>query len=83
MFHIFASLAEFERDLTRERTMAGLASARARGKLGGRPRVMDDKKAAMARSMHRDKDLSVKEICSTLGISKTTFYRYLQAGDAA
>ncbi|MEM9186161.1 MAG: helix-turn-helix domain-containing protein [Planctomycetota bacterium] len=63
--------------------MAGLESARARGKLGGRPRVMDDKKAAMARSMHRDKDLSVKEICSTLGISKTTFYRYLQTEDAA
>ena len=83
VFHLFASLAEFERDLIRERTMAGLDSARARGKLGGRPKVMDDKKAAMARSMHRDKDLPVKEICSTLGISRTTFYRYLQADEAA
>lgn len=83
VFHIFASLAEFERDLIRERTMAGLESARARGKLGGRPKVMDAKKAAMARSMHQDKNLSVKEICSTLGISRTTFYRYLQAEDAA
>ena len=78
VFHIFASLAEFERDLIRERTMAGLNSARARGRLGGRPKVMDDKKAAMARSMHQDDELSVKEICTTLGISKTTFYRYLQ-----
>ena len=78
VFHIFASLAEFERDLIRERTMAGLNSARARGRLGGRPKVMTDKKATMARSMHQDDNLSVKEICKTLGISKTTFYRYLQ-----
>lgn len=83
VFHIFASLAEFERDLIRERTMAGLNSARARGRLGGRPKVMDEKKAAMARSMHQDDDLSVKEICITLGISRTTFYRYLRADDAA
>jgi DNA invertase Pin-like site-specific DNA recombinase len=73
VFHIFASLAEFERDLIRERTMAGLNSARARGRLGGRPKVMDEKKAAMARSMHQDENLSVKEICTALGISKTTF----------
>jgi DNA invertase Pin-like site-specific DNA recombinase len=79
VFHIFASLAEFERDLIRERTLAGLESARARGRMGGRPRAMDKKKAAMARSMHRDKNLTVKEICETLGIGKTTFYRYVNA----
>ena len=79
IFHIFASLAEFERDLIRERTMAGLESARARGRMGGRPKAMDKKKSAMARSMHRDKNLTVKEICETLGIGKTTFYRYINA----
>jgi DNA invertase Pin-like site-specific DNA recombinase len=79
VFHIFASLAEFERDLIRERTLAGLESARARGRMGGRPKAMDKKKSAMARSMHRDKNLTVKQICETLGIGKTTFYRYVNA----
>lgn len=83
VFHLFASLAEFERDLIRERTMAGLNSARARGRLSGRPKVMDAKKAAMARWMHRSKDTPVKEICSTLGISRTTFYRCLNDADEA
>lgn len=77
IFHIFASLAEFERDLIRERTMAGLASARARGKMGGRPRSLDAKKVDLAKSMYRDKKNSVMDICSTLEIGKTTFYRYL------
>ena len=77
VFHIFASLSEFERDLIRERTMAGLASARARGKMGGRPRVLDAKKVSLAKSMYRDKENSVKDICSALGVGKTTFYRYL------
>lgn len=79
VFHIFASLAEFERDMIRERTLAGLESARARGRMGGRPKALDKKKAAMARSMHRDKNLTVKEICETLGVGKTTFYRYVKA----
>ena len=77
IFHIFASLAEFERDLIRERTLAGLESARVRGRMGGRPKVMDKKKAAMDRSMRRDQNLTVKEICETLGIGKTTFCRYV------
>lgn len=77
VFHIFASLAEFERDIIRERMLAGLASARARGRLGGRPKALDQKKITQARAMHRNKDISVKEICSTLGIGKTTFYSYL------
>ena len=79
VFHIFASLAEFERDLIRERTMAGLESARARGRKGGRPKAMDEKKAAMARTMHREQSHTVQEICETLRIGKTTFYRYLNA----
>lgn len=79
VFHIFASLAEFERDIIRERTMAGLASARARGKLGGRPKVLDEKKIALAKAMYQDKQNSVKDICATLGIGRTTFYRYVNA----
>lgn len=76
VFHIFASLAEFERDLIRERTMAGLESARARGRKGGRPRAMDGKTIAQAKAMHRE-NIPVKEICQTLGIGKTTLYRYI------
>ncbi len=79
VFHIFASLAEFERDLVRERTMAGLASARARGRMGGRPRVLDAKKIAQARALHSTKTIPIKEICSTLGIGRTTLYRYLSS----
>jgi len=78
IFHMFAALAEFEKDLIRERTMAGLSSARARGKLGGRPKVLDDKRVALAKTMHKNKEITVKEICKTLNIGKTTFYRYLK-----
>ncbi len=83
VFHLFASLAEFERDLIRERTLAGLASARARGRQGGRPKALDDKKAAMARAMHQDKTLPVKEIYAALKIGKTTFYCYVKVDSAA
>ena len=79
VFHVFAALAEFERDIIRERTMAGLASARARGRMGGRPPSLDANKAALARRLHEDGRTSVKEICATLGIGKTTFYRYIKA----
>lgn len=77
MFHIFSALAEFERDLIRERTMAGLAAARARGRLGGRPKIMPTEKIKMAASLMRDPNLSVKDICRNLGISRTTLYRYV------
>ena len=77
VFHLFASLAEFEHDIIRERTVAGLASARARGRVGGRPKLLDAKKSAQALAMHRDKSIPVSEICQTLGIGKTTLYRYL------
>ncbi len=77
VFHIFASLAEFEHDLIRERTMAGLQAARARGRLGGRPKALDAKKIKRLRAMHKDNNISVKEACEVLGIGKTTFYRYL------
>ena len=77
VFHLFASLAEFERDIIRERTMAGLNAARARGRLGGRPKALDDNKIIQAKALYKDKDLSIKDICSTLGIGRTTFYRYV------
>ena len=75
-FHVFASLAEFESDLLRERTMAGLASAKQRGRLGGRPKAMDTKKIQLGQKLKKNQDLSIKDICSMLDISKSTFYRY-------
>lgn len=76
-FHVFSALAEFERDLIRERTMAGLRAARARGRLGGRPKDMTPEKVQMAARLMRDPDVSAKEVCQTLGVSRTTLYRYV------
>jgi len=78
IFHIFGALAEFERNLIRERTTAGLQSARARGRKGGRPKVLTDKKAAMAQALYADKTNTLAEICKTLNISRTTLYRYIK-----
>ncbi len=79
IFGIFASMAQFERRLIIERTHAGLAAARARGKKGGRkPISADDSKVKAARLMHADPNHSIKEICTTLSISRATFYRYIQ-----
>ena len=78
IFHIFGALAEFERDIIRERTMAGLKAARARGRVGGRPRVMDAKKVKLARTLMEDNSRCVGEICEILGVSKATLYRYLK-----
>src|ERR687886_1558647 len=80
VFHIFGALAEFEREIIRERTSAGLRAARARGKNGGRPKAMTEKQVAMLRQLAADRDYSVNEICKTLGISRRTFYRYANAG---
>jgi len=80
IFHVFGALAEFERDLIRERTQAGLAAARARGRLGGRPKVAalnDPKKVLMAQSLYSDKHNTVAEICTILGVSRSTLYRYV------
>ncbi len=79
IFHVFGALAEFERELIRERTQAGLAAARARGRKGGRPRALDPRKVAMARALHADKSNSIEDICKTLRVSRSTLYRYLQA----
>jgi len=76
IFQIFASLAEFERDLIRERTNAGLTAARARGRKGGRPKGVDQKKRKAALALKRDPNYSVKEICDIVGISRNTYYKY-------
>jgi DNA invertase Pin-like site-specific DNA recombinase len=77
IFHIFGALAEFERNLIRERTMAGLRAARARGRVGGRPRKLDAKKTQLAYQLYDEKKYAVKEICQMLGVSKPTLYAYL------
>ena len=79
IFHIFAALAEFERTLIRERTRAGLTAARARGRQGGRPTVLSAEKRRMAQTLRDDHTQSIQTICKTMGISRTTFYRYTQA----
>jgi DNA invertase Pin-like site-specific DNA recombinase len=79
VFHIFGALAEFEREIIRERTQAGLSAARSRGKTGGRPKALTEKQVQMLNNLAADKDRSVEEICKTLGISRTTFYRYASA----
>jgi DNA invertase Pin-like site-specific DNA recombinase len=79
IFHIFGALAEFERDLIKERTNAGLQAARARGRKGGRPKALTEKKLSMARALYANKANSINEICQTLKISKTSLYRYLKA----
>ena len=79
IFHMFGALAEFERDLIKERTHAGLLAARARGRSGGRPQVLTERKVAMARALYADKNHSVEDICQTLNIGRTTLYRYLKA----
>jgi DNA invertase Pin-like site-specific DNA recombinase len=79
IFHLMGALAEFERDLIRERTNAGLAAARARGRVGGRPRKLKTNgKVALARQMFTDQSHSIPEICAALGISRATLYRYVK-----
>jgi DNA invertase Pin-like site-specific DNA recombinase len=83
VFHTFAATAEFERDLIRERTRAGLAAARACGRRGGRPSVMTPDKIRVAREMHKSRRYTVAVIATTLGVSRASIYRHLPAGVAA
>jgi DNA invertase Pin-like site-specific DNA recombinase len=78
VFHIFGALAEFERNLIQERTRAGLAAARARGRKGGRPRALDEKKTQLLYQLYDERKRTVKEICDILDISRSTIYAYLQ-----
>ena len=77
IFHIFGALAEFEREIIRERTLAGLASARARGRRGGRPPSMTPTKLALARQMYDSRQHTLAEISRTLGVSRASIYRHL------
>jgi DNA invertase Pin-like site-specific DNA recombinase len=78
VFNIFSSLAQFERRLIQERTRAGLSAARARGRRGGRrPMQASDSKVRMVKKMSKDRRMEIDEICSTLKISRATYYRYL------
>ena len=76
-FHVMAALAEMERGLIRERTRAGLAAARARGRLGGRKPLMDARRLDTARRLLRDESLSMQEIAARVGVSRSTLYRAL------
>lgn len=81
IFNIFASLAEFERDLIQERTTAGLAAARARGRLGGKPKGLSKQAesiACAAETLYKEGKLTVTEIITQLGIARATFYNYLR-----
>ncbi len=81
IFHVFAALAEFERDLIRERTQAGLAAARARGRVGGRPTVWTQEKLRTARAMHESGEHDVASIARVLGVSRSSVYRALSRLD--
>ena len=83
VFHVFAALAEFERDLIRERTNAGLAAARARGRTGGRPSSLSPAKVKAAQRMYEQKEMTVAQIGEVLGVSRTTIYRTLSRHNTA
>jgi DNA invertase Pin-like site-specific DNA recombinase len=77
IFHIFSALAEFERDLIRERTDAGLKAARARGRMGGRPPMLDSRQINRMIEMYNEQKNTVAEICKIYSISRPSFYNYL------
>jgi DNA invertase Pin-like site-specific DNA recombinase len=79
IFHVFGALAEFERDLIRERTQAGLAAARARGRRGGRPILLNAKQRQLLQTLYSDKSSRIADTLSALHISKSTLYRYLKS----
>jgi DNA invertase Pin-like site-specific DNA recombinase len=81
VFHIFGALAEFERNLIKERTKAGLEAARARGRKGGRRHRLDDRKRALVVELYRHKQLKVQEICDMHNITKPTLYAYVREAE--
>ncbi len=80
IFHIFGALADFERTVIRERTKAGLAAARARGRVGGRPRALSPTQVEAARGLLADPARPIAEVCAALRVSKATLYRSVPAG---
>lgn len=83
IFHIFGALAEFERSVIRERTQAGLAAARARGKLGGRPPALSPEDLIMAKALLRDPAITVEQTARRLGVAPATLYRHIPGGRSA
>jgi len=79
MFHLFAAFAEFERNLIQERSAAGRAAARARGRLGGRPEKFNQKDIEMMKALVQNKT-PIKDVAEKWGVSRTTIYRYLAKG---
>lgn len=78
IFHIFGALAEFERNIIRERTKAGLSAARARGKVGGRPKALTESKRKALISLYNQKQHTIKELCEMFNIKKATLYKYVK-----
>lgn len=83
VFHLFAALAEFERSIIRERTMAGLEAARLRGRKGGRPPALSAQDLSVARTLLKEGSLTVVEVASRVGVTPSTLYRYLPAARSA
>lgn len=80
IFHIFASLAEFERSIIRERTTAGLRAAKQNGRIGGRPASLKEKDLAVARTLLQDPSITVEEVAKRMQVAPSTLYRYFQGG---
>ncbi len=83
VFHLFGALAQFEREIIRDRTVAGLTAARARGRVGGRPSKLSLEQRRQARKMYDERELTVEQIGRVLGVSRTSIYRALADGPAA
>ena len=79
VFHVFGALAEFEREMIRERTKAGLRAARARGRMNGRPKKLSGQQIKMAKKLMQDKETKVFDISKTMNVSRSTLYRYRTA----
>jgi len=77
VFHVFGALAEFERSIIRERTTAGLAAARARGRVGGRPKALHESDLHIAQTLLQDRKLTVAQIAQRLGMAPSTLYKHL------
>ena len=82
IFHLFGALAEFERNLIKERTLAGLHAARTRGRKGGRPPSQVSEKRKLVVKLYLERNYSVSQICQMMGISKPTMYKYVKASRA-
>lgn len=77
VFHIFGALTEFERNIIRERTMAGLAAAKARGRRGGRPRALSEQNIVAAKALIKDGSMTIAQVAMQLGVSDATLYKYI------